>query len=411
MNELNTFVENDIINIENLDLIEDEIISIEKSKNKTYDIEVEDFHHYILANGIISHNSSVISDNVSNGIEPIFSFEYERKVICANWPDGLTRDNVKKVLKEKKEHDFVYWRGKYDGKEYYYEPHNRGLCEVKVVRDYGYQWLLDNYPNEKNSDYVICTNDLNISDHLNIQAVVQYYCNQSVSKTCNVPNKYPFKDFKDLYINAWERGLNGFTTYRDGSMESVMEKIEKAEKRREIIKQDLKLPEEFLNGPTKIIVREGTKYYLHFSYLPDDKLMKFPIVIWIYTNEFKGQAVATNRAVKKLENLALECGIQKRIVDTAIKKAENDLPYNKLGRMISLNLRHNVPIEDIYESLLEIEGDNISSLLSAVRKFLTSKLDDGVKLNKTKCKNCGSPNIVIQSGCQLCRDCGMSGCG
>jgi len=356
-------------------------------------------------------NSSVVCDNVSNGIEPIFSLEYERKIICSKWPEGLTKENVKKVLKEKKEKDFVFWRGNFEGKEYYYEPHNRGLCEVNIVKDYGYNWVLEHFSADKKANYLLTTNELAIDSHLKIQEIVQYYCNQSVSKTCNVPNKFPMKDFKSLYIDAWKRGLNGFTTYRDGSMESVMERIEKAGKKREIIKQDLKLPEEFLNGPTKIIVREGTKYYLHFSYLPDDKEMKFPIVIWIYTNEFKGQAVATNRAVKRLENLALECGIQKRIVDAAILKAENDLPYNKLSRMISLNLRHNVPIENIYEALLEIEGDNISSLLSAVRKFLTNRLDDGVKLSKTKCKQCGSSNIVMQSGCQLCVDCGMSGCG
>ena len=43
-------------------------------------------------------NTSVICDNVSNGIEPVYSLEYERKVICKEWPEGLNEDNVKKIL-------------------------------------------------------------------------------------------------------------------------------------------------------------------------------------------------------------------------------------------------------------------------------------------------------------------------
>jgi len=39
-----------------------------ESKEKTYDIEVKNVHHYILDNGCVSHNSSLVS-NSTNGIE------------------------------------------------------------------------------------------------------------------------------------------------------------------------------------------------------------------------------------------------------------------------------------------------------------------------------------------------------
>jgi ribonucleoside-diphosphate reductase alpha chain len=352
-------------------------------------------------------NTSAVCDNASNGGEPVYDLEYERKAICAQWPDGLTIDNVKKILKEKKEKDFTYWRGNYDGKEYYFEPHNRGLCEIGIVRDYGYQWVLDNFPDKNHDKYLITTKNLEVNDHINVQAVMQYYCNQSISKTCNVPARYPFKDFKDLYIEAWKKGLNGFTTYRDGSMESVLSSIERAEKRKEIIKKDIKLPSTMLNGPDQIIKREGMKFYIHFSYLPDDKAMKYPIVIWIYTNA-KGETVACNKAAKGLVKLAIDCGIPAKYVDETWDKAGQDLAHNKLGRMISLCLRHNVPRQDIYSALFGIEGDNISSLLVAVRKFIASTIEDGTVL-KIKCE-CGSSNLIFQSNCLKCKDCGFSGC-
>jgi len=72
-------------------------------------------------------NSSIVCDSVSNGIETVFLIEYERKKIVNSWPEGLTKENIEDVLKHKKKKDYEYWEGEYEGKRYYYEPHNRGL--------------------------------------------------------------------------------------------------------------------------------------------------------------------------------------------------------------------------------------------------------------------------------------------
>jgi len=355
-------------------------------------------------------NSSIISDITSNGVEPVFKLEYERKVICKEWPEGLTAENIENVLKHHKEKDFEFWRGEYKGKIYYYEPHNRGLCEVNKVRDYGYQWLLDNYPDQDHSAYLVTTDHLKIEDHLAVQKVVQYFNNQSVSKTCNLPKKFPFEDFKQLYIRAWKSGLNGFTTYREGSMESVLSDIDKVQKR-EIIKRDIKLPEIFINGPTHIVKKEGKKFYINFSYLPEDSKLEFPIVLWIHTNaRYKADELKIcNKASRNIGTLALKCGIDRKIVTETVEKANDDYPHNRLGRMVSLCLRHNVPREDILISLEGIDGDNLSTLLAAVRKFLSKTLPDGTKLPGLKCPGCGE-QLVVRSGCKDCPSCGWTAC-
>jgi ribonucleoside-diphosphate reductase alpha chain len=359
-------------------------------------------------------NSSVICDQVTNGIEPCFLLEYERKKIVGEWPEGLTRENVRDTLKYFKENDYEYWQGEFGGKVYYYEPHNRGLCQVVIVRDYGYQWLLDNVLTEGEPipEYVVTSRDCSVADHVAIQEVTQYYCNQSVSKTATVPNDYSFDDFKDLYIQAWEKGLNGFTTYREGSMESVMSEIKNAETTKEIISRDIKLPDTFINGPMKVIKREGAKFYINFSYLPEDDDMMFPVCLWIKTNHNeKGTAVVCNQASRKLAKLAIEKGIDKEIVESALLKAREDFPSNRLGRMVSLNLRHNVQITDIYAALRGIDGDHISTLLTAVRKFLSESMANGTKLSGIKCPACESTNMQIDGGCPTCLDCGNSNCG
>ena len=359
-------------------------------------------------------NSSLLANSTSNGVEPVFKLEYERKVICKEWPEGLIEENVRDQFKYHKEKDFEFWRGTYNGKTYYYEPHNRGLCEVNVIRDYGYQWLLDNYPELNHADmspYLVTTDGLTIEDHLAVQKVVQYFNNQSVSKTLNLPKKFLFEDFKQLYIRAWKLGLNGFTTYREGSMESVLSDINKAQKR-EIIKRDIKLPEIFINGPTHIIKKEGKKFYINFSYLPEDSKQEFPIVLWIHTNSryIVGDLRICNKAAKNLGVLALRCGIDRKIVTETIEKANIDYPHNRLGRMVSLCLRHNIPREDILVSLMGIDGDNLNTLLYVIRKFLSKTLSDGTKLPGLKCPECGE-QLVMEAGCKRCISCSWSACG
>jgi len=357
-------------------------------------------------------NTSVICDNVSNGIEPVFMLEYERKAICKDWPEGVNGENIKKLLKKYDENDYTYWRGDINGKTYYYEPHNRGLCGVTTVRDYGYQWLLDNYPEEDHSEYLVTTDKLTVDDHVNLQSIVQYYCNQSVSKTSNLPFGYPFDEFKDLYMKAWKKGLNGFTTYRSGSMESVISEISKAEESKEIIARDIKLPTEFVNGPTRVIKREQMKFYIHFSYLPEDSEMVFPVAMWIYTNDRnKDNSRICNKASRNLAKLALDCGVDREIVEKALDKAKKDYPHNRLGRMISLCMRHNVSRDDILVSLMGIDGDHISTLLTAVRKFIGETIKDGTKLKGYRCEECNGDNVILEGGCKKCQDCGFSGCG
>ena len=340
--------------------------------------------------------------------------DYERTIICG-WPEGLTQENVKTILKEVKIADVICWKGDYDGKTYYYEPHNRGLCQVEIIRDYGYQWVLDNYPEtikEENNPY-ITTNDLKIEDHLAIQEVFQTYNDQSVSKTCNIPNKFTFTDFKELYLNAWKRGLNGFTTYRDGTMESVLSKIEEKRQDEEthIIKKTVKLPDKFINGPTHVIKREHAKFYIHFSYTNEDKGLNYPIAMWIQTNhQYIGEAVYVNRALRSLSDLLRKFEISENYITKLTEKYKNDLPSSKVAKLVSMCLRHNLPIPSIVAALENLEGDNISSLLTAVRKFLSMHIKDGTKITGKKCE-CGSTLLVYEGGCSKCLDCGSSNCG
>ena len=57
-------------------------------------------------------------------------------------------------------------------------------------------------------------NHLSPVAHLDMQAALQPYVDNAISKTINVPENYSFEEFRDLYQLAYVKGLKGCTTFR-----------------------------------------------------------------------------------------------------------------------------------------------------------------------------------------------------
>ena len=63
-------------------------------------------------------------------------------------------------------------------------------------------------------DYFVTADDITPRQHVDVQAAAQSWIDSSISKTANVPTDYPYEDFKDIYLHAFERNLKGCTTFR-----------------------------------------------------------------------------------------------------------------------------------------------------------------------------------------------------
>ncbi len=117
---------------------------------------------------------SLFADNVSSGIEPVFSFRHTRNLLM---PDGTRRE--------------------------------------EEVADYAYR-LFRRLQGESAPlpDYFVDAQVLTPEDHLVMQAAVQKHVDSSISKTINVPAEIAFERFKDIYAQAYALGCKGCTTYR-----------------------------------------------------------------------------------------------------------------------------------------------------------------------------------------------------
>ncbi len=117
---------------------------------------------------------SLFADNVSSGIEPVFSFRHTRNLLM---PDGTRRE--------------------------------------EEVADYAYR-LFRRLKGEGAPlpDYFVDAQALTPQDHLVMQAAVQKHVDSAISKTINVPAEIAFERFEDIYRQAYALGCKGCTTYR-----------------------------------------------------------------------------------------------------------------------------------------------------------------------------------------------------
>lgn len=84
-----------------------------------------------------------------------------------------------------------------------------------------------------------------------------------------------------------------------------------------------------------------------------------------------------------------------------------------LTRMLSLLLRHNVPVQYIVEQLQKDKHSDMTSFARVVSRVLKVYIPDGVKsAAEKKCDACGAEGtLVYQEGCVRCVQCGNSKCG
>lgn len=138
-------------------------------------------HSSIAPTGTISLS---LANNASNGIEPSFAHHYARNVIREG-----------KKSKEKVD-------------VYSFEL----LAYRKLINEHAMPYSQE--ANAKLPEYFITADDIKPKAHVDIQAAAQKWIDSSISKTANVPTDFPYDEFKDIYLYAYDQGLKGCTTFR-----------------------------------------------------------------------------------------------------------------------------------------------------------------------------------------------------
>lgn len=364
-------------------------------------------------------NTSIFANVVSGGLEPVYRSEYIRTVTvgempiefkegaCPKWYEGEWHET--ELFKLTREGDEDILRAEFNGTVYKIDK-NRGLTKEVPCEDYGVRWLKARDEWDPNADWAVTTDNLDVKDHVRDLQGFARWVDSAMSKTVNVPNEYPFEDFKNIYLDAYDSGyVKGVTTYRSGTMTTVLSAAEEKDATdydEEIIMDDVNVPSQ---APAMIstIRAEGKKWYLTTVM---DQEQKRPIAFFVHTNHHE-KTVQTHDAVERLLTLAKEKGIPARWIHDTIAKMDKDNNTTRIARVISLNLRHGVLIKNVVSAIEQVDNVFVGSFLFQIKKFLMSYIKDGEKVSNGTCPECNSDSFVYSEGCIKCNNCGYSKCG
>jgi len=358
---------------------------------------------------------SLFADNVSSGLEPVFSFSYNRNVLM---PDGSRK--------------------------------------TEEVTDYAYRL----YRRLKGEDTALTSafvdsQQLSPNDHLVMQAAVQKYIDSSISKTINVPESISFEDFKQVYMQAYDLGCKGCTTYRPNDVTGAVLEIKKDGKTADAAEPELPLGE----ATTTILPKdEGDSGAIVYMTQPLDRPEALPGAT------YKVNWPESDHAIYITLNDIIQDG-RRRPFEVFInsKNMEHYAWTVGLTRMISAVFRRGGDVSFVVEELKAVfdprggqwmGGKYVPSLLAAIGGvierhmieigFLTRPgqlaneadkqlnvvgLDDrrpsgggdadaadneatGPKRAPFRqCPKCGDASLIRQEGCDSCTSCGYSKCG
>lgn len=343
--------------------------------------------------------SLAFADNASNGIEPPFSWTYTRR---------------------KREAD--------------------GSKSEYVVEDYAWR-LYRTLGGDVNHlpEYFVSAMSMAAADHVAMMEAVQPYVDTAISKTVNVPEDYPYDDFKGLYMQAWHSGLKGLATYRPNSILGAVLEVPAADAKPAKSEPAPEPAQPF--DPMRVVIesrpkgglsavaekieywtQEGHKrLYLIVSFLPVpdghggtvDRAIEFFMPV--------GQSSESQQWITssmRLLSLAARGGFLERALSDMRKVAWDRGPV-RLGTYqradgAQVPLWHDSEVAAVAYAVQNILARRAEAPQQQVLPLDEPDMPAGMPpaMAGKKCQECGAHAVIRKDGCDYCTQCGALGsCG
>ncbi len=274
---------------------------------------------------------------------------------------------------------------------------------------------------QKIRDPFVVSSDITPTEHVRMQAALQAFVDNSLSKTINFPETATVEDVEQAYFLAWKLGCKGITVYVAGTREKVvLETKETAEKKSQQSHRDAS--QSTVNSQQFIIAQKKPR---EAALRGKTHKIETPL----------GTAYITINRNGNEEPFEVFLNVGKAGSDTAAVS-------EAIGRMISLALRLPSPLspterlEQVVEQLSDIGGGRslglgaarVRSLPDGIAQVLAqdlgiaadARVDADAELIAVEkpamarvgdlCPQCGHAALVNEEGCKKCYSCGHSEC-
>ena len=353
-------------------------------------------------------NTGIFANNVSGGLEPVFMTEYIRTHGVDVLPDDLPSHD--KWIDKFKEGDVEFKTILYNNVKYKWNQ-TSGYTKESIAEDYAVKYLKNIDKWDSSTDYAKTTTSLSVDQHIKMMEVIAPYIDAAMSKTVNLPNDYPYEDFKNLYINAWKTGyIKGLTTYRAGTMSAVL-KSTKEEKPKEITLTTrpteleckvLRFKNDKKNWITFIGILNNNAYEI-FSGLNDIDELPIPS----YVDSGKILKISTEIGSRYDFSYIDKYGYTNTIGGL---NRVFDKEYWNYARFVSALLHEGTKIQSIIKIIekLEFKNKSLNSWQFGIIRALKQFIPNG-EISQESCPECNS-HLVYENGCVGCKNCGWSKC-
>lgn len=296
--------------------------------------------------------TSLLADNVSSGVEPVFAFSYMRKV---KQGDGSTRD--------------------------------------EAVTDFALaQWQAQHGDTVPPDDIFVSTQTLTPDDHVRMQAAAQRHIDSSISKTVNCPADISFEAFKDVYLNGYHQGCKGLTTYRPNAITGSVLSAETPDPK-PVGHEPLPPRQDRLEGATYKLRWPPSAHAVYITINDvDDEQGHRPFEVFV--NSKNMEHYPWTLALTRMISAVFRRGGDVSFVAEELQAVFDpqggafmdgryvpSLPA-AIGRIVAEHLGDDVPVRNV-----------------------TDGVGSGI------CSKCGQKALVRKEGCDTCLECGHSKCG
>jgi ribonucleoside-diphosphate reductase alpha chain len=327
----------------------------------------------------------------TSGIEPVFMRKYSRFI-------KITADDEKNGVKvDRVDSDGIRWRS------------------VEVIHPGIKKWMdaTGETNIEKSPYWKSEAGEISWKRRVEMQSVIQRNITHSISSTVNLPAKSTKEDVNSIYMAAWKGGCKGITVYVDGTRDGVLVsgkteeqteiKAASAPKRPKALECDI----HYSNiGTSQWVLFVGKVNGIPYEII-GGKRNKIEI-----PQKYKSGWLVKNGKDDKGNRLYdLFLGESPDKHDMCIRDVVGEFnpDVGSYTRIVSVMLRHGIPIRFICDQLQKDSASNMFTFEKGIARVLSKYIKDG-EVSGTTCETCKMGKIIYKDGCKMCSNCGMSYC-
>ncbi len=291
---------------------------------------------------------------------------------------------------------------------------------------------IEDLPAEIRNTFVV-SSDILPEEHVAMQAALQAFVDNSLSKTVNLPAGSTEEDVAKVYMQSWKLGCKGTTVYVTGSRDKVVletkSTMEKKKDGVDVLPADVKIsePEQVQMPLWHDKKKARPRSLMGFTYRSDTPAGKAfitinesedgqPFEVFVNTAKAGTEISAVSEAMGRLISYIL------RLASPVEPKARLEEVGGQLrgiggGRSLGFGAKRIISLpdglghtlQDYLNERAEREEHHGQEEMTPEKKPFEPAVSPMLKIGDI-CPECGQASVINEEGCRKCYSCGYSEC-